>query len=158
MLSDVVRYYKCDSLLMYIVLLCTYIDICESLLLSFFFSSRRRHTRCALVTGVQTCALPISQCAGDVIDQCLHGIGIGDIKHAPATTVRSQARVDCVCTGIAGGGTDDLGATRCQMIGDGGTDAAAGAGDQGDLPGPGLIHSFLLHRVWRTRDWKSGVL
>src|SRR3546814_15025078 len=26
-----------------------------------FFSSRRRHTRCALVTGVQTCALPISQ-------------------------------------------------------------------------------------------------
>src|SRR3546814_722596 len=32
-------------------------------LLLFFFSSRRRHTRCALVTGVQTCALPIS--AGD---------------------------------------------------------------------------------------------
>src|SRR3546814_1040122 len=30
--------------------------ICVS---SFFFSSRRRHTRCALVTGVQTCALPI---------------------------------------------------------------------------------------------------
>src|SRR3546814_4720122 len=26
----------------------------------FFFSSRRRHTRCALVTGVQKCALPIS--------------------------------------------------------------------------------------------------
>src|SRR3546814_9208596 len=25
----------------------------------FFFSSRIRHTRCALVTGVQTCALPI---------------------------------------------------------------------------------------------------
>src|SRR3546814_12291053 len=29
--------------------------------LYFFFSSRRRHTRCALVTGVQTCALPIYQ-------------------------------------------------------------------------------------------------
>src|SRR3546814_11782737 len=27
-----------------------------------FFSSRRRHTRCALVTGVQTCALPILAC------------------------------------------------------------------------------------------------
>src|SRR3546814_16702096 len=26
----------------------------------FFLSSRRRHTRCALVTGVQTCALPIA--------------------------------------------------------------------------------------------------
>src|SRR3546814_2877230 len=31
-----------------------------------FFSSRRRHTRCALVTGVQTCALPISASAGGV--------------------------------------------------------------------------------------------
>src|SRR3546814_255184 len=31
--------------------------------LVFFFSSRRRHTRCALVTGVQTCALPISRAA-----------------------------------------------------------------------------------------------
>src|SRR3546814_7354274 len=29
------------------------------LLIFLFFSSRRRHTRCALVTGVQTCALPI---------------------------------------------------------------------------------------------------
>src|SRR3546814_690428 len=34
-------------------------DLVYSLLVSFFFSSRRRHTRCALVTGVQTCALPI---------------------------------------------------------------------------------------------------
>src|SRR3546814_3292459 len=35
----------------------------------FFFSSRRRHTRCALVTGVQTCALPISRLAdGDAGD------------------------------------------------------------------------------------------
>src|SRR3546814_3244877 len=31
----------------------------------FFFSSRRRHTRCALVTGVQTCALPISAPVAD---------------------------------------------------------------------------------------------
>src|SRR3546814_2739068 len=30
--------------------------MCGSL---FVFSSRRRHTRCSLVTGVQTCALPI---------------------------------------------------------------------------------------------------
>src|SRR3546814_15360067 len=35
------------------------------MLLCFFFSSRRRHTRCALVTGVQTCALPISEQHGD---------------------------------------------------------------------------------------------
>src|SRR3546814_5943287 len=32
---------------------------CNILINVFFFSSRRRHTRCALVTGVQTCALPI---------------------------------------------------------------------------------------------------
>src|SRR3546814_12686601 len=34
--------------------------VCICVLGWFFFSSRRRHTRCALVTGVQTCALPIS--------------------------------------------------------------------------------------------------
>src|SRR3546814_3478533 len=33
----------------------------EYVVFIFFFSSRRRHTRCALVTGVQTCALPISR-------------------------------------------------------------------------------------------------
>src|SRR3546814_5994590 len=33
----------------------------RELCFSYFFSSRRRHTRCALVTGVQTCALPISR-------------------------------------------------------------------------------------------------
>src|SRR3546814_6541851 len=33
----------------------------------FFFSSRRRHTRCALVTGVQTCALPIFEVGIDVV-------------------------------------------------------------------------------------------
>src|SRR3546814_7144555 len=33
---------------------------CDCHEMVFFFSSRRRHTRCALVTGVQTCALPIS--------------------------------------------------------------------------------------------------
>src|SRR3546814_9413143 len=30
-----------------------------SLIMTVFFASRRRHTRCALVTRVQTCALPI---------------------------------------------------------------------------------------------------
>src|SRR3546814_9045989 len=36
------------------------LDLCFLFIVCFFFSSRRRHTRCALVTGVQTCALPIS--------------------------------------------------------------------------------------------------
>src|SRR3546814_18472153 len=34
--------------------------LCSVSLFLVFCSSRRRHTRCALVTGVQTCALPIS--------------------------------------------------------------------------------------------------
>src|SRR3546814_9377173 len=38
--------------------ICIYLDFVV-FLFYFFFSSRRRHTRCALVTGVQTCALPI---------------------------------------------------------------------------------------------------
>src|SRR3546814_2981742 len=40
-------------------------SICDCIL--FFFSSRRRHTRCALVTGVQTCALPISKGYGPAL-------------------------------------------------------------------------------------------
>src|SRR3546814_6286589 len=44
----------------------------------FFVSSRRRHTRCALVTGVQTCALPIS---------LRHPIGL----EFPAMVVAAQA-------------------------------------------------------------------
>src|SRR3546814_16662224 len=39
-----------------------------------FFSSRRRHTRCALVTGVQTCALPIS--LGDVVEHLDHVVDL----------------------------------------------------------------------------------
>src|SRR3546814_2878101 len=42
----------------------------------FFFSSRRRHTRCALVTGVQTCALPIS------------GIAVGMATNIPPHNLR----------------------------------------------------------------------
>src|SRR3546814_10324329 len=45
------------------VMVCVRRVIC---MLLFFFSSRRRHTRCALVTGVQTCALPISRHPGAV--------------------------------------------------------------------------------------------
>src|SRR3546814_10560334 len=47
----------------------------------FFFSSRRRHTRCALVTGVQTCALPILEAkplvAGHVYEVSMQSSGSG---------------------------------------------------------------------------------
>src|SRR3546814_1935217 len=50
--------------------------------LCFFFSSRRRHTRCALVTGVQTCALPILilAAAGFVV---LAALGSGAVVYGP---------------------------------------------------------------------------
>src|SRR3546814_17617711 len=41
----------------------------------FFCSSRRRHTRCALVTGVQTCALPIYKL--DILMLGEHGGHVG---------------------------------------------------------------------------------
>src|SRR3546814_1170226 len=44
----------------------------------FFFSSRRRHTICALVTGVQTCALPIS-----LLVQALLRLALGKRHIAP---------------------------------------------------------------------------
>src|SRR3546814_6826885 len=47
-------YFSSLCLYFYIVFM-----VCLFILFCFFFSSRRRHTRCALVTGVQTCALPI---------------------------------------------------------------------------------------------------
>src|SRR3546814_10177183 len=51
----------------------------------FFFSSRRRHTRCALVTGVQTCALPILGLA------LARAVGL-DAAHAlPVTVANRQA-------------------------------------------------------------------
>src|SRR3546814_1781351 len=42
----------------------------------FFFSSRRRHTRCALVTGVQTCALPICRPEGrEILQELVRATG-----------------------------------------------------------------------------------
>src|SRR3546814_1125214 len=52
----------CDLILLCLVLLyfvLVVLCVVFSGVLIVFFSSRRRHTRCALVTGVQTCALPI---------------------------------------------------------------------------------------------------
>src|SRR3546814_5136067 len=55
---------------------------------SFVFSSRRRHTRCALVTGVQTCALPIFDNAprwNDCRGSLDFAIRAGDSKAAGAS-------------------------------------------------------------------------
>src|SRR3546814_17480528 len=57
-----------------------------------FFSSRRRHTRCALVTGVQTCALPISfdGIAVDVVE--LRPAGDSGLHAVPLVVVAELLR------------------------------------------------------------------
>src|SRR3546814_8384026 len=58
----------------------------------FFFSSIRRHTRCALVTGVQTCALPISQRRqGATIEQVVHAALVRYSRYVDPETGESCA-------------------------------------------------------------------
>src|SRR3546814_9342054 len=56
------------------------------------FSMRRRNTRCALVTGVQTCALPIYQA------QCKVGLAAAGCAHQQdrAPIQRNAIRMDCL--------------------------------------------------------------
>src|SRR3546814_5300502 len=52
----------------------------SEVMLYFFFSSRRRHTRCALVTGVQTCALPIFGAETDTLDAEGRIVATSDVR------------------------------------------------------------------------------
>src|SRR3546814_7999977 len=68
--------------------------MCGALACFFFFSSRRRHTRCALVTGVQTCALPIwhTQTPRSELARLISNIEITDVE-ANEVSVRANALV-----------------------------------------------------------------
>src|SRR3546814_18036441 len=68
-----------------------FLYLARILFVCFFFSSRRRHTRCALVTGVQTCALPISAT----------GIAIADPLPAGTSFVPGSLRSGASCAGAA---------------------------------------------------------
>src|SRR3546814_5173068 len=63
--------------------------------LVFFFSSRRRQTRCALVTGVQTCALPISagSCSGKLLSPARRRRCIDHIRMMMPVSERRLCRV-----------------------------------------------------------------
>src|SRR3546814_11404825 len=74
----------------------------------FFFSSRRRHTSCALVTGVQTCALPI----------CGDGV-------AARVELRVAER-DVVAAGATGAADRDLVGTFGGQVRERGGDVAGG--------------------------------
>src|SRR3546814_7982765 len=56
-----------------------------------FFSSRRRHTRCALVTGVQTCALPICSDSGRHGRGGYVGAGLSALAVVRKTATSGQA-------------------------------------------------------------------
>src|SRR3546814_20547759 len=80
----------------------------------FFFSSRRRHTRCALVTGVQTCALPILEDTA----QCSRYCACGTKK----SFVRTSLAITAISAAVSGGTLKHGG--RCQRH----TTAHMGAG------------------------------
>src|SRR3546814_3910362 len=58
----------------------------------FFFSSRRRHTRCALVTGVQTCALPILPMGHEFTSLVLALLQVGGHPSKAAPELLEQVR------------------------------------------------------------------
>src|SRR3546814_8490816 len=59
----------------------------------FFFSSRRRHTRCALVTGVQTCVLPI--CLMQAVSPVLSAI-----EDIPLIVLAASTETSCLTTAM----------------------------------------------------------
>src|SRR3546814_6153637 len=75
----------------------------------FFFSSRRRHTRCALVTGVQTCALPI----------CIVELAPLEVDDAVATLVATAhaPRGDATMVVAAAGLAQPLGRSEERRVG-----------------------------------------
>src|SRR3546814_1728612 len=84
----------------------------------FFFSSRRRHTRCALVTGVQTCALPISSSPAAGRLRALPRVGM-PVRRAsvmswnPARLVLEQSRRTPAGLALAADGVE-IGRASCR--------------------------------------------
>src|SRR3546814_7882070 len=60
----------------------------------FFFTSRSRHTRCSLVTGVQTCALPI--CRFGQLPRCRHLDGASDLQFFPLRLISKTHSCDLI--------------------------------------------------------------
>src|SRR3546814_14124417 len=88
--------------------------MCVVIFFCFFFSSRRRHTRCALVTGVQTCALPICRLALTVADGTANAL------------VLRRARYDLIVANILAGPLIDMAADVAAIAAPGGQLVLAG--------------------------------
>src|SRR3546814_4138722 len=82
----------------------------------FFFSSRRRHTRCALVTGVQTCALPnLSQAEGNALQvrmelqaDCYAGVWAARARNSAGQPVMEPGDMEEAMTAANAIGDDTL--------------------------------------------------
>src|SRR3546814_2266408 len=87
-----------------------------------FFSSRRRHTRCALVTGVQTCALPIclrlwSELRPEYVKIDMHfvqGINQDPIKLQFVRSIQEIAEKSGTVVIAEGIETDEIGRASCR--------------------------------------------
>src|SRR3546814_8519944 len=68
----------------------------------FFFASRRRHTSCALVTGVQTCALPISKALAGFQD-----VANGPPRHSSQALLDAKVKPYLPSTHVDEGRSDE---------------------------------------------------
>src|SRR3546814_2247683 len=116
----------------------------------FFLSSRRRHTRCALVTGVQTCALPIFAADDDgLLEVAAVGAGRGGSRagrrHAAVVAVVGVAPGDGLADRRGGGLL--VGALRLLAV-DRVHGAADLAADEGAEQGAGGGGGEQIGRAW----------
>src|SRR3546814_8752749 len=74
----------------------------------FFFSSRRRHTRCALVTGVQTCALPIFTERVLHMRSLLDAAGVAWLRPVAQYRARDTAELDALLEAVVAAGGEGL--------------------------------------------------
>src|SRR3546814_2595460 len=74
----------------------------------FFVSRRRRHTRCALVTGVQTCALPI--CLADLRQTGIRFTPLPDRYFGGGCSALNSVKLDDIGTPVT-----NLGAMTCPL-------------------------------------------
>src|SRR3546814_3180748 len=101
--------------------------------LLFFFSSRRRHTRCALVTGVQTCALPISP----VAERTLTGLSV----LLQSSALKQALRPYCV-----GGPYGRLLDSEAERLGEASVQVFETEGLIGTGAAPAVL-AYLFHRI-----------
>src|SRR3546814_2397493 len=115
----------------------------------FFVSSRRRHTRCALVTGVQTCALPISEHYNS-----LSGADSGD------NIINASGDSDRASIWLIGWSPQTIFGVYPKGTQAGIEHNDLGEGDEFDASN-NRYRALMDHYIWRNglmvRDWRYGV-